>query len=379
MLYPRGGVWWVKFKHRGRTHRESTGLPVTSERAGPEARAAERRIKAEAILREGPGGRATSEVTLAILEELHVEYLENKGFGELRVETVRNLWRHLQHHLGEHRDVMRLTARDIEAYEGKRRAEKHRGERTRGQTIRRERGALHRAMKLAKRDGLIEAMPFDWDEVEPITSDTKKASQAAKLHGVATVELVLASLSAKARAAGHEHICRFVMMTGLRSAELARSASFAVSPLKRKRGSTAVALLHVPDDGSKTSRPRAIPLTRQALDIFEAWSHRFAIADVPHALIRASKAAGVRPGVTLRDLRKFYGSHAARDDLAAAQKLLGHTKVSTTALYVDADLDRSIEAGTRVTRLARGHTPGAQRKASRKKRSDLKGARSSGG
>lgn len=375
MLYPRGNVYWTRFKHRGKRHAYSTGVDRTHPGALRAARAAEQRIKAEVVLREGPGGRATSEVTLAILEELHLEHLENKGFGELRIETVRNLWRNLQRHLGEHRDVMKLTLGDIEAYEGRRRKDTSRGEPTRGQTIRRERQALRRAMRIAKRDGHIPHMPFDWEDVEPIASDPKRKSQTGKLHDVATVRRVLAALSAKAKASGHVDICRFVMMTGLRSAELKRAGGFSVSTGHKG----VAALLHVPDDGSKTADPRAIPLTKAAHDIYKQWSHRFATVDIPHALIRASKKVGVSPGVTLRDLRKFYGSHAARHDLAASQKLLGHTKVSTTALYVDADLPRAIKAGARVAGLLRGDTLGVQRKRSLKKRSDNKSARSSGG
>lgn len=372
MLRKRGNVYWTRFKHRGRVHDESTGVSVEGPGARRAARAAEQRIKAEVILREGPGGRATSEVTLAVLEELHLEHLENKGFGEVRIKTAQNLWRNLQRHLGEHRDVLKLTLGDIEAYEGKRRKDG-----VRGQTIRRERQALRKAMRVAKRDGLLSHIPFDWEDVDPIASDPKLKTQTGKLHDVAIIGRVLDALSDKAVRAGHPDICRFVMMTGLRSAELARAGGFNVSPLSGQRG--AVALLHVPDDGSKTADPRTIPLSKEALTIYEQWSHRFATVDIAHALIRASKKAGVSPGVTLRDLRKFYGSHAARHDLAASQKLLGHTKVSTTALYVDADLPRSIRASAKVAALVRGDSSGGQLKRQRKKRSDIKGARSSGG
>lgn len=381
MLYPRGDIWWCKFKHRGRPHRESTDVRVSSAGSRAKARQAESVIKARVILEEGPGGRAaTSRVTLGILEEAHLEYLENKGYDELRLETVSNLHRHIQRHLGgEHRDAMTLTVADLEGYEGLRRKEKCRGEFTKGQTIRRERQALRRAMKISIRSGIMDRMPFDWDLLEPITSDPKKKSQTAKLRDIKTVELVLSKLSAKAKHAKHEGICRLVMVTGLRGqGELRRAGEFEVRMLPR--GSRAAAVLVVPDDGSKTADPRDIPLSRYALDLYNHVKDRLAIADVAHALKRASNKAGIDPGLTLRDLRKFHGSHAARRDLGAAQRLLGHRKVSTTALYVDADLSRKVTAVMAVTKAARGgHTSGAQSKRRVKKRSDIKGARSSGG
>jgi hypothetical protein len=371
-LYPRGGVYWTRFKHRGQVWRYSTEVRVADKGAHAKALKAARVIRSETVLREGPGGRATNQVSLAAIEELHIESLESKGFGDIRIATVENLHRNLQKHLGEHRDVMTLRLADLADYEGKRRKDG-----AKGQTIRRERQALRRGLRLAKRDGHIERLPFDWDDLEPIASDPKKASQTAKLRDITVIERVFAKLSVKARTAGHAHICRYVMMTGLRSGELGRAAGFIVRKLGRGQG--APALLEVPDDGSKTSDPRVIPLSPAALEIHEEWSHRFASVDVAHALKRASNLAGVNPGLTLRDLRKFYVSHAARSDLPAAQRLAGHRKVSTTALYVDADLGRAVRAGVSVTRLVGGHIKGAQRKVGSKKHSDIKGARSSGG
>lgn len=384
-IYPRGGKWWCRFKHRGQPRRHPTGISIADPGSAQKAREVEEVIKARAVLEDGPGGReATSQVTLGVLEELHVEKLENKGYGPKRLEGIRNLHRHLQEHLGgEHRDCMTLTTTDLDDYEGARRKEMTRGELTRGQTIKRERQALRRSMRFAKKDGLIPRMPFDWDDLDTIASDNPRKSQMGKLRPIAQINTVLGKLSAKAKTAGHEHLCRFVLMTGLRSEELARAADFPLTmlpkPRKKTRRARAVALLNVPDDGSKTSDPRTLPLIQEALGVFLAWRHRFATADVAHALIRASKLAGVQPGVTLRDLRKFYLSHAARHDLPAAQKLGGHKKVSTTALYVDAALERAVATGVRVARLGRGHSKGAQPMRRKKKTNIIKGARSSGG
>jgi site-specific recombinase XerD len=373
-IYPRGNILWCRFKHRGERHDYSTDVRRTDKGAERKARQAAEVLRARVIVEEGPGGRAgVARVSLADIEELHVEYLENKGYGPRRIETVENLHSHLQRHLGgEHRDVMTLTVAEVEAYEGKRRRDK---KPARGQTIRRERGALKRAMRLAKKQGLVAVMPIDWDDVERIKSDPKKKSQTAKLHSREVVELVLSKLSAKAKTAGHEHICRFVMMTGLRAEELPRAPGYEIIPALK--GVKAAAVMVVPMGEGKT--PGLVPLKREALKILQEWGHRFPVADVAHALNRASKAAGVVPGVTLRDLRKFCGSHVARRDLTAAQKILRHEKISTTALYVEADVSDTAEAMGTVTRLARGNSRGNSRKQAVKKRSDYKGARSSGG
>ncbi len=373
-IYPRGNILWCRFKHRGERHDKSTDVRCTDKGAQGKARKAAEVIRAQVIVETGPGGRAgVARVTLGDLEELHVEDLENKGYSERRITTVENLHGHIQRLLGgEHRDAMTLTIAEIEAYEGMRRRDK---KPARGQTIRRERWALKRSMILAQKQGIIPAMPFEWLLVDRIRSDPKLKSQTAKHRTIETVELVLSKLSAKARTAGHEHICRYVMMTGLRSEELPRARDYEIHPAPP--GVRAKAVMLIPAGEGKT--PGVIPMKAEALKIHREWSHRFPIADVAHSLKRASTAAGVDPGVTLRDLRKFCGSRVARRSLLAAQKLLRHEKVSTTALYVEADVIDTAEAMGSVTRLARGNTRGNSGTRRGKKRSDINGARSSGG
>jgi integrase len=358
MLYRRGEVWWTKFKHGGRVYRLSTG-----EAAFAAARIQERRLRAEVALQTGPGGRQPSGVILAALEELHLEVIEGQGYDKRRIDTLRNQWRHLHRHLGEHRDAMTLTLAEVEDYEGRRRKEKHRGESTRGQTIRRERQSLIRALRMAVRRGLLPSMPFDPGLLERISGDPKKKSQQGKYREQAEIERVLTKLSAKAITAGHERMIRLVLKTGLRAEELARAAGFPLYPAPR--GSGAKRMLRVPDDGTKSSDPRDLPLDAEAWGIFKAWRHRFAVADLAHSLERASKKAGIQPGVTLRDLRKTYLSRAAADDLPAAQRLGGHRNVATTGLYVDTTRTRVVAAGLRAA--AMGSHPGAQTKARRRK------------
>jgi integrase len=248
-------------------------------------------------------------------------------------------WVRLQKHLGgEHRAAETLTLNDVRDYETARRREG-----AKGQTIVRERQALVRALKLAVEGGLLLRMPFEAALLRPIKRSPKHPRRKGVLHPQAHIDLVLAKLSKKAVTCGHADICRFVMLTGLRDSELRRAGSFAVT--RTEWGG----VLHV-RTAKKTSRhteDRDIPMGPEALALYDKWKHRFATNDVADSLTMASGKAGVVRGVTLRDLRKFYGSKIAKGKggLAAAQKLLGHANISTTAIYVDALSEDLIQAG----------------------------------
>lgn len=371
MLYRREGseFWWVQFKHRGERIRRSTGKA-----ARKEAEIEARRIRVEVEQETGPGGRAAG-VTLAALEELHVEYLERKGRSEGRVTTVENLWSNLQRHLGATTDVGALQASDIERYEGLRRNDEapHKAV---GQTIRREVQALHKAMKLAKRDRLISRMPFDWEDLDPIESDPAKREQEAKVRELADIRKVLSKLSKKAHTAGHPPMLRFILATGLRLEEFRRCGEEASEegrhPWLRPAPSAArrdgvKALLAVPADSSKTGDSRTLPLSAEAVATLEEWGPQFAGKKFNHALKLASKAAKVSPVLTPRDLRATYLDLAAKHDPLAAQKLGGHRNISTTGLYLDASTARAVAAGARAAKEAGGHSKGPQQQQRRRK------------
>lgn len=351
MLHRRGGIWYVKFRHGGRVYRESTGT-----RSRNKARVQEALIRARIANEAGPGGRQLSGVTLAALEELHIEHLEGQGYDERRIATVRTLWSHVARHLGGLRDAMTLTLTHMHEYEAARRQERWRGDRIRGQTIRRERAALMRGLKIAAQRKLLRALPFDPALLEPVAGDPKRADRKGKFRDQETIERVLAKLSKKAKTAGHEHMIRFVLATGLRAEEFERAGDWRVVRVGR------IHVLVVPPDGSKTGDPRELPLSKEALAVFKAWRHRFAIADLTHSIERASKKAGVEPGVTLRDLRATYISRVAAIDLPAAQRLAGHRSVATTAIYVDTARDRVLAAGLAANGSQWGSQPMARKK-----------------
>lgn len=333
--------WSEQFKFRGKRKRIATGA-ASLRAAQVEARRKRSEIEQEA------GPVAASGVSLAVLEELHVQNLKSKGYDKVRIDTVENLWRNNEKHLGEHRDVMTLTASDIEALEGARRTDG-----ARGQTIRRERQALRRGLLLAKRDGLITRLPFDWDDLDQIESDPPLLEQEGKNRQEAEIKKVLGHLSQKARTAGYVRMLWLIRRTGLRLEEFRRCSDAWIRPAPRR--SRADKLLAIPADAAKTSKPRVVPLKKaDAATVRDLWP-KFATKKFNHALKLASIAAGVSPVLTPRDLRATYLTSIK--DPRAAQKLGGHENIATTGLYIDLDERRSIEAGARaIGATGRSHT-----------------------
>lgn len=278
------------------------------------------------------------------------------------------MWGHLLAHLGgPYRDATTLTLADVDAYEGARRGK------ARGQTIRREVQSLVRGLRLAKRAGMIDAMPFDPDDLRIISSDPPKPTQQAKAWTPEEIAAVLANLSAKAITAGIGDQMRLVQVTGLRYTELKRLRASWVD------GAT----LTVPAiDGAKTRTPRIVPLGSEALAILQKWLAR---SDAPFqggkpnaalalASIRAGFANGVVPTegpmrgkatmvsgrvLTPRDLRASYITQAGRHDPVAAQLLAGHTSIKTTSRYLHAHQDRLLAAARAAENASKVPTVGS--------------------
>lgn len=334
-VYKRKGSprWWCKFKHRGEPIYEPTDVPI--DRTKREAQLAEVQIRARIASERGPGGSATSQVSLKDLEGLHLLKLRDLKLGVRRRRDIEGIWKHHFAGLGEHTLAMDLTPVKVEACEAK-----WRQGGVRGQTIRKRRQALLRGLKLAKKEKLIPDLPFDLDELEPLKSSKAKRSQEGKYRTRAVLDAVYAKLSAKAVTAGHREMLRFVELTGLREGEIIACGTYAIREDNKR------VLMHV--EATKVEEARWLPLTPEAHELWKAWRHRFASADLQHSLWRASKKAGVTPGVTLRDLRATFITNLAKKNLPAAQKLAGHKSVATTAIYVDAQLEDAIEAYDQV-------------------------------
>jgi integrase len=326
-LYKRGNVWWCTFQHRGKPVYESTGVRAEGVPSKSAARLVEADIRLRLSAERGPGG-PTSQAEVGDLEVLHTDKIKALKLGERRVKDVEGIWRHLKAGLGEYTLVSGLTAAKVEKMEE--------GWAVRGQTVRKRRQALLRGLKLAVKEGLIPFLPFKPEELEPIRSSRKLATQEGKFRSREVLDLVYGRLSAKAVTAGHRDMLRFVELTGLREGEIQACGSYAV-----REG-----LMRV--EATKVDESRWLPLTPEAYELWTRWRHRFASADLQHSLARASKKAGVRPGVTLRDLRATFITNLARKNLLAAQKLAGHKSVATTAIYVDAQLEDAIQSHKEV-------------------------------
>lgn len=352
MLYDRNGIYWCKFKHRGELHRESTDVRADEPDAERRAREQETLIRARIIREKGPGGRQAKEtVSLAVIAELDKQRAEAEGCTPEHVKALGYVWdTGLFPHLGgEHRDASTLTLADLAGHEKGRRAQGRPG-----QTIVRERQALVRGLIEAVNKEMLPALPFDPNALKKMKRGPKSKARKGILHTDDFIANVLAHLSAKAITQGHLDMCRLLMFTGMRISELQRSPGFQVTPTEWG------AILHVRSskEGTEETEERDIPLSPGALAIYLQWKHRFAKADLDDSLARAKKKLGLLRGVIPRDFRVWYGSNVARLNLPDAQKLLGHSKVATTSIYVQAHREQSLRTGLAITSSARVVTQG---------------------
>lgn len=346
--------YWYRFKHRGQLERGPTGQ---RHRTAAEKAAREARVEIERTA--GPPGRRRG-LALEVLEALDIKRVQDKGFREARERDIEGLWSPMFRLLGgPARDVTTLTEAELEAYEGTRRREDNgRGGKVRGQTIRRERQALKRAIARAVRDKLIRRSPIDWSALDEIDSDEPDERQASKPWTAAEIRTVRKHLSRKAVKAGILDLMEFADLTGLRLEEIAR---YERAVWLRGRD------LHVPPAGAKTGKPRVVPLKRRALTLAKKWP-RFEIGKPNKALLLACVKAGLAvvdergrlvsgKVLTPRDLRAHRITEWAKKSLIAAQRLAGHTSVATTSRYLHPDADlirRTALAGEKGARV-RGH------------------------
>ena len=271
-----------------------------------------------------------------MLEALDLARVEDEGLGPVRRDTIEAIWRPLIQILGAGSDVTTYTIGTVTQYVGHRRKQGRRG-----QTIRREVQALVRSMRIAKRDRVLATLPFDPDDLPTIRSDPPKQAQRGKLWRLDQIEAVLAELSPAAVAGGHADRCRLILLTGLRLEELRRlRAEWIV------RSVDGAALLSIPAEAAKWGHARTVPLCAEAVEIIERCVP-FDRRKPNKPLARASRLAGLPGTLTPRDLRTYYLDLAARlsGDPVAAQRLAGHTNISTTGLYLRGDQERAVAAG----------------------------------
>jgi integrase len=343
MLYRRGQKWYVKFSLGGTLRYLATG---ESDRRKAETAARRLRVKLEEseVQERKPAGRPSG-VTLETLEAIDLARADDEGLGELRAKTIAEIWRPVLAHFGDKRNCKTLTVGEVVAYCGTRRrprvvAGKEKPG-ARGQTVKREVEALVRSLRIAKRDKIIAALPFDPEDLPTIRKDPPLATQRGKVWRLDHVLAVFSSFSAKAVTAGHLDRCKLILLTGLRLEEIHRMQPSWVVPCVP--AGQVPALLHVPAEAAKWGKPRTIPLVPEALEIIVRCAP-FARKKPNKSLALASKDAGLVGVVTPRDLRTMFLTYAGAADPVAAQTLGGHQNIATTGLYLRSTDERAVDA-----------------------------------
>ena len=292
MLYLRGRKWYAKFSLGGTMRYLATG---ESDRRKAEKAARRLRVKLEES--EGqerkPAGRPCG-VTLETLEALDLARAADEGLSELRAKTITEIWRPVLVHFGDKRNCQTLTVGEVVAYCGTRRRPRMVGGKerpgARGQTVKREVEALVRSLRIAKRDKIIAALPFDPDDLPTIRKDPPLATQRGKVWRLEQVFAVFSNFSTKAVTAGHLDRCKLILLTGLRLEEMHRlQPCWVVHCIP---AGPVPALLHVPAEAAKWGKPRTIPLVPEALEIITRCAP-FARKKPNKSLALACKDAGI--------------------------------------------------------------------------------------
>lgn len=143
---------------------------------------------------------------------------------------------------------------------------------------------------------------------------------------------------------------RFAALTGLRRGEL-----LALKPGQVRNG------LLVLDAGTKSGRPRAVPLPAQALRIARKSLPWGVSIDQLRARFLAARSAAGMPSVRWHDLRHTYASWLvqAGQPLTSVRDLLGHSSLSVTNRYAHlapAHLRAAVDAMPRLHGVRVGKT-----------------------
>ncbi len=355
---PKSENWYVRFAFHGREYRRSTG---TSDRR--EAEVVARRIRTDIEARRPVVARVTR-VRLIDLVGFDVERAMAVGVTDAQIASIALCWRHLCAHFGVDADPQAITYEALEAYLRHRRQSG-----ARGQSLRKERQALSRGLKIAKRRGLIAEILEDWPTIR---NDPPNARQRGKLHPPDVIAQWLAALEAEPKGWAARRQAEVALLTGLRAHEL-RRLTWRWVVLARTDSEPVPAYLHLPAEATKTRQPRPIGLVPRALELLRELAQGKGPDEplLPGVYAKAFRHACVRMGydqvITLRDLRHVHGTWGScTGDVRAVQAALGHADLHTTARYLHATVGRTAAISVAVAEelekaQSSGQTAGRQR------------------
>ena len=294
-VYQRGQVWWVRYSHRGREHRESTG----SERETDAWRKLKQRWKE--IGRGRFVGPSEDRVTVnAILDTLVTEYAthERRSHGVLSCRLAP-----LRAAFGDMRGVD-ITAAHVESYKASRLKTPHQRRRRDPKTgallsltpatINRELAALRKAFRLAIEQAQLTTVPV-------IRLLPERNAREGFLEP-ATFEALARHLPDPL-----QDFARFAYVTGWRKGEV---QTLAWSDVDRAHGRITLRRVH-----SKTAEPRVLTLVGELGDLIERrWQAReYTVAKDTSAL---SPYVFHRNGQPVGDFRKAWATACAAAGVA---------------------------------------------------------------
>ncbi len=342
--------WWCKFNRAGQ--RIQTSLETSSKSAANEKELALKSHYTD-LAKQNPNlvrqaGRpgvadAAAQGTLEALLETDYKQALARGVSPGTLSGLQYGRSRIEAHFGKDCHPSGLTTASVADFVAARREAG-----ATGQTIRRELQILRRIHTVSREQGLAFIEPR-WPKLK---SDPKSAKQSGRWWPVDVLQAWFAELDDEAR-----DEALFVMLTGLRSAEVKRVQWEWVVPLPNDP--LFPAMLVMPDGSTKGRKERSVPLTVQAFEIVSRRAQRglqpLFQGEHKTAYRLASKrvlGADAPRLIHLRDLRHTFGTEAAKQDPVAAMRLLGHRDLRTTEIYQHGNLERAKAAVAILPKVA---------------------------
>lgn len=287
-------------------------------------------------------------VTLEMMAAYDIKETSQRGLDDAHVKARRSKWRVTLRFADPDTLITAIGYDWARAYEGRRRAAG-----VAGQTIVREFQLIKSALRIAKRQGKLVALPDEWPSVRRDPADPQRKG---KLRSPEMIAEYIRRLNGEAR-----DEVEIDAVTGIRGGgELKRLEAGWIEPAPK--GAVVPAIIRIPARAAKNRRERVIGCPQRALDIikrrieegckeriFSKESHRTHRRRVWRDVCKVFGVPEL-PRITMRDLRHTYATLAMQrsGDPAAVMAALGHRDLSTTQLYLSAPLERTAQLGAGV-------------------------------